>query len=102
MIVLGFVVERFDLVVHGAQAAAARAPSLLHLRPGELAGLALMAAGLVVVAVAIARFVKTAREIDDEAPNKGPGKKLDVALGALLVLVGAALLGYVVFNLLVR
>jgi uncharacterized membrane protein YidH (DUF202 family) len=102
MMVLGFVVERFDLFAHGAQAAAAHGPSLHNLRPGELAGLALMVAGIAVVGVAIARFLTTTREIDDQTLNRGPGEKLDVAVGVLLFLIGAALLGYLVFNVLVR
>ena len=103
MMGFGFVVERFDLVLRATPVVvAAKAAGSHNLRLGELAGLALMGAGLAVVVVAIARFLKTTREIDDETPHQGPGERLDVALAVLLFIVGAALLGYLVFNLLVR
>jgi putative membrane protein len=103
LMVFGFVVERFDLVLRATPViAAAPGPNAHNLRLGELAGLALMAAGLAVVVVAVARFMKTTREIDDETPHKGPGEQFDVAMGVLLFLIGAALLGYVLFNLVVR
>ena len=103
MMGFGFVVERFDLFLRATPVVApSPLPGAHNLRLGELAGLALMAAGLAIVGVAIGRFLKTTREIDDEVVHKGPGERLDVALGVLLFLVGAALLGYLVFNLLVR
>ena len=103
MMGFGFVVERFDLFLRATPVVAPSPfPGAHNLRLGEMAGLALMAAGLVIVVVASARFMKTAREIDEEKVHKGPGERTDVALGALLALVGAALLGYLVFNLLVR
>jgi hypothetical protein len=52
-----------------------------------------------VLVVAIARFVTTARQIDDDEQHEGPGARFDIALTALLFLVGAALFGYLVFNL---
>jgi putative membrane protein len=103
MMGFGFVVERFDLFLRATPVVAPSPfPGAHNLRLGELAGLALMAAGLAIVIVAIGRFMKTTREIDDEETHKGPGEQLDVALGVLLFLIGAALLGYLVFNLLVR
>jgi putative membrane protein len=103
MMGFGFVVERFDLFLRATPVVAPSPfPGAHNLRLGELAGLALMAAGLAIVGVAIGRFMKTTREIDDEATHKGPGEQLDVALGVLLFLIGAALLGYLVFNLLVH
>jgi hypothetical protein len=78
----------------------------LHLAPnsgarfGEAAGLGLMIMGLAIVAVATVRFVKTARDIDDTAQHVGPGSKFDLALAGLLFLLGAALLAYMVSNIL--
>ena len=103
LMVFGFAVERLDLVIRGTPVIAPPPlPGAHSLRLGELAGLALMVAGLAVVVVAIWRFLKTTREIDDQTPHKGPAEQFDVALGVLLFIVGAALLGYLVFNLIVR
>jgi putative membrane protein len=100
----GFVVERFDLFLRATPIvfAAAQVTSSHNLRLGELAGLALMAAGLAVLIVAIARFLATARLIDDPEVHKGPGARFDIALALLLFLVGAALFGYLAFTLVVR
>jgi putative membrane protein len=96
----GFLVERFDLVLRYAPSlAVAHAPSDQRVRIGELAGLALMVAGLAMVLVAILRFLAAAREIDDAAPHEGPGAKLDIALAALLFVLGCALFGYLIINL---
>ncbi len=103
MMGFGFVVERFDLFIRATPIVlAAHTTSEHNLRLGELAGLAVMVAGLVMLVVAIWRFTKTSREIDDETLHKGPGERFDIALAALLFIVGAALFGYLVFNLLVR
>jgi len=99
----GFVVERFDLFLRVSPILfAAHTTSSHNLRLGELAGLALMAAGLAVLIVAIARFLATARLIDDPEVHKGPGARFDIALALLLFLVGAALFGYLAFTLVVR
>jgi putative membrane protein len=103
MMGFGFVVERFDLFLRASPIVlAARTTTSHNLRLGELAGLALMAAGLTVLVAAIARFIVTARQIDDPAEHKGPGARFDVALAGLLFLVGAALFGYLAFTLAVR
>ncbi len=103
MMGFGFVVERFDLFLRATPIVLASHTTTSHnLRLGELAGLALMGAGLTVVVVAIARFVTTARQIDDPEEHKGPGARFDIALAALLFLVGAALFGYLAFTLVVR
>jgi len=103
MMGFGFVVERFDLFLRASPIVFAAHTTTSHnLRLGELAGLALMLAGLAMLIVAIARFARTARQIDDDVEHKGPGERFDVALAVLLFLVGSALVGYLVFNLLVR
>ncbi len=103
MMGFGFVVERFDLFLRASPIVlAARTTTSHNLRLGELAGLALMAAGLIVLVVAIARFIVTARQIDDPDEHKGPGARFDIALASLLFIVGAALFGYLAFTLAVR
>ena len=99
----GFVVERFDLFLRATPVGlAAHSTSSHNLRLGEVAGLALMGAGLAVLIVSIARFLSTARLIDDPGEHKGPGARFDVVLAVLLFLVGAALFGYLAFTLVVR
>lgn len=96
----GFLVERFDLILRLTPIfAAARPVSAQQLRVGGLAGLALMVVGLAIVVVATARFLKSARDIDDERPHAGPGSRFDLALSALLFLLGCALFGYLAVNL---
>jgi putative membrane protein len=95
----GFLVEKFDLFLRVARASLA--PHVVALpgpRPAEAAGLGLMVFGLAIMAVATTRFLKTAKEIDDTAQHVGPGTKLDVALSALLILLGCALLAYLVYT----
>ena len=91
----GFLVERFDLFLQIA------APSLTGRRlsvPGEkfgnVAGLALIAAGTAIVAVSGIRFLRTAKAVDSDEMLHGPGTRIDVALAALLVLLGFALFIY--------
>ena len=97
----GFLVEKFNLFLQVARSSmGVHMTSPGGVRFGEAAGLGLMVMGLGMVAVAAARFLKTAKEIDDPAPQSGPGSRLDLALGGMLFLLGCALLGYLVVNLL--
>jgi len=96
----GFLVERFDLILRLTPAAyAIHGVSPHGLRIGALAGLVLMAVGLAIVAVATARFLQSARQIDDVEVHAGPGSRFDVALSILLLLLGLALFGYLTVNL---
>jgi putative membrane protein len=103
MMGFGFVIERFDLFLRATPIVLAAQTTTSHnLRLGELAGLAVMVAGLAMLLIALARFVRTSREIDDTQEHKGPGERFDIALAGMLFIVGAALFGYLVFNLFVR
>ena len=46
------------------------------------------------VAIAAVRFLITARNIDSEDMRQGAGSRIDVALAALLILLGSALFIY--------
>jgi len=100
MMAFGFLVEKFDLFLQIARGTLAlrKAP-----RPspglGEIAGIGLMVFGLAIVAVAATRFLKTAKEIDDPVQHVGPGSKFDLALAAMLSMLGCALLAYLVSTL---
>ncbi|HLI13097.1 MAG TPA: DUF202 domain-containing protein [Alphaproteobacteria bacterium] len=91
----GFLVEKFDLFLEigvrtltGSDAAVPQHPF------GEVAGLALIILGTAMVAVAAGRFLATARAIDRQELRPGTGSRVDVALAALLVLLGIALFVY--------
>ncbi len=97
----GFLVEKFNLFLQAeriALPALATRTGTPHV--GEIAGLALMVLGLAIVALSTTRFLKTAKDIDDEAMHAGPGSRFDVVLAGLIFLLGSALLAYLVFNLL--
>jgi putative membrane protein len=96
----GFLVEKFNLFLQVARATlGVKMASAGGLRFGEAAGLGLMVMGLAMIAVATARFLRTSRQIDDPQPLAGPGSRLDIALAALLFLLGCALLAYLVVSL---
>jgi putative membrane protein len=91
----GFVVDKFDLFLQVA------APSLVGRRlsaPGQVfgnvAGLTLIVLGIAMIVIAAARFLLTAKSIDSENLVPGTGSKFDLALGALLALLGFALFIY--------
>jgi len=46
------------------------------------------------IAVAALRFFRTAKQIDSEETEPGPGVRFDLTLAALLVLLGCSLLLY--------
>jgi putative membrane protein len=85
----GFLVEKFDLFLE--LAAAGRALSLPGQKFGNIAGLAFIVLGTVMVGIAAARFVMTAKNIDREDLRPGTGSRIDVAFAGLLVLLGCAL-----------
>jgi len=93
----GFLVERFDLFL------AIMAPGALQQRIsvhrsefGQVAGLVLIVAGVAMIVLATLRFARTAQRIDDEKAWPGTGSRLDIALAALLGLLGIALFLYLV------
>ena len=91
----GFLIERFDLFLQMA------APSLANrkLSPegeefGKIAGFALIILGTAMIAIAAARFLVTAKNIDSDEPHPSTGARVDLALAALLVLLGLSLVLY--------
>jgi putative membrane protein len=101
----GFLVEKFDLFVSIAaremankQVAAAHTPSIGGQTLGNLAGLVLILLGGATLVLAIVRFRKTALDIDSSERRQGPGERLDITLGGLLVLLGAAMAVYLVYT----
>ncbi|HVH78793.1 MAG TPA: DUF202 domain-containing protein [Stellaceae bacterium] len=98
----GFLVAKFDLFlrIEGAASAARAIPGSRGFI-GDAAGLALFVLGAVVMVLAIIRFRLTTRDIDAAELRPGPGERVDVALVALMVLLGVVLfvyLGYTVMT----
>jgi putative membrane protein len=91
----GFVIEKFDLFL----AALAPQSALKLIAPhgqkfANAAGLAFIAIGVVMIVIAGLRFVWTAKAIDVEETLPSPGERFDLALAALIGLLGAALFLY--------
>jgi uncharacterized membrane protein YidH (DUF202 family) len=60
----------------------------------NMAGLAFIGIGVVMIVVAGFRFRKTAKGIETEDAVPSPGERFDLALAVLLALLGVALLLY--------
>jgi putative membrane protein len=91
----GFLLERFDLFLQIA--AVTLGPSAPHFPAtgfGRAAGLALLLLGVAITAIAALRFFKTRKAIDSPELHAVTGLRLDVALAALVVLLGLALMFY--------
>ena len=91
----GFVIERFDLFLH---AAAPQLPLLRSTVHGEkfadAAGLAFIGIGVAMVLIAGIRFAVTGKSIDADETVTRSGGRFDMALAALVALLGAALILY--------
>ena len=91
----GFLVERFDLFLEiAAPSLADRTLSPVGRQFGHIAGLTLIVLGTAMIAVAAVRFLRTAKIIDAHAEHPSTGARIDLALAALLVLLGCSLLVY--------
>ena len=100
VIAFGFLVERFDLfLAFMLTADQKRVAAVPQSGFGHIAGLTLIVLGMVMIGVATFRFLRTAREIDDEKVYPGTGNRADLALAALLVVMCAALLIYLAHTL---
>jgi putative membrane protein len=91
----GFLVEKFDLFLEvAAPSLAGRTLSLPSQKFGNIGGLALIVLGTAMIAIAAIRFLITAKTIDSDALHPSPGSRVDLALAALLVLLGCGLFVY--------
>ena len=95
MMAFGFLLERFDLFLQIATVTLGpNAPHFPTTGFGREAGLALLIVGVAMTAIAAVRFLKTRKAIDNPELQMVTGLRLDVALAALLVLLGLALVFY--------
>ncbi len=90
----GFVIERFDLFLQVMASQTQRQVSAHGQTFANLAGLAFIAIGIAIIAVAGWRFARTTKELetDDEVPSAGA--RFDVALAGLIGLLGVSLFLY--------
>jgi putative membrane protein len=96
----GFLVERFNIFLKMA------ATSLHQGTPpgigegfGRAAGIILILAGAATIFLSAYRFRKTAHAIDSEDQVATPGLKADFSLGLTLVILGVALVVYLIHTL---
>ena len=100
----GFLVEKFDLFVSLASRQVADKQVAAHTALiggqtlGNIAGLVLILLGCATLVLAIVRFRKTARDIDNPDKCVGPGERLDMTLGGLIVLLGAMMFVYLAYT----
>jgi inner membrane protein YidH len=104
----GFLVEKFDLFVSlaaremASKEAAARLPSVGGQTLGNIAGLLLIVLGCATMILAIVRFRKTTLDIDSQEKCVGSGERLDITLGGLIALLGAAMFVYLAYTTISR
>jgi putative membrane protein len=91
----GFVIERFDLFLQLAAPQLALRQAAPHGQMiANMAGLAFIGIGVLMIVIAGFRFRKTARDIETEDAVPSPGERFGLALAVLLVLLGLALFLY--------
>ena len=91
----GFVIERFDLFLQVAAPQLALRQAAPHSQMiANIAGLAFIGIGVVMIVIAGIRFRKTAKDIESEDVVPSPGERFDMALAVLLMLLGLALFLY--------
>jgi len=98
----GFLVAKFDLFLKIAAQSLAdgrRVATVPGGGFGGVAGIMLIVAGTLMVAVAAARFVRIGRAIDS-TELRADGARMDLALAGLLVVLGIALVLYLAHTLL--
>jgi inner membrane protein YidH len=91
----GFVIEKFDLFL----VALAPQTALKQVAPhgqkfANAAGLAFIAIGVLMVVISGIRFTATAKAIDTEETQLSPSERFDLALAALIGLLGVSLFLY--------
>jgi len=91
----GFLIERFDLFLRYLAPQFAQRQLALHGQAfANWAGLAFIVLGVVMIALASLRFAKTAKDIETDKEVPSPGARFDLALAALVGLLGVALFLY--------
>jgi putative membrane protein len=91
----GFVIERFDLFLQIAAPQIALKQVAPHSqRFANAAGLAFIGIGVAMIIIAGFRFVGTTKAIETDDAVPSSGERFDLALAALIALLGVSLLLY--------
>ncbi len=104
VIAFGFVIEKFDLFLITLERTAVGLGSRLkvaHLSGGALGrydGLAFIAVGIVIIALATVRFMRTTALIDDPKPHSARGVRAELVVSVILVVLVAAYSIYLVIS----
>jgi putative membrane protein len=105
LMALGFLVTRFNLFLRiAAQSSSDGGAGSISVPSGtfgDIAGLLLILAGTVMVAAAAIRFIRIRRAIDSPEQHVD-GSRMDLALAALLLVLGIALALFLSHSLLTR
>jgi len=90
----GFLIERFDIFLATMARGAAFQPALDGYKFANAAGFAFILFGVAMTVIATTRFFRLAREIDKPEAVPSSGSLSNLALAALIVLLGLSLLLY--------
>jgi len=91
----GFLVERFDIfLAYIAPQSSSRAVPLHGQKFANEAGLAFILLGVAMIAIAAIRFFRIAKDIERSKTVPSSGSPFDLALAALLLLMGFSLFLY--------
>ena len=91
----GFVIEKFDLFLQVIAPQTAQRQIAPHGQTfANAAGLAFIAIGVAMIVIAGVRFAKTAKDIETDADVPSTGERFNLALAALIGLLGVALFLY--------
>jgi len=95
LMAFGFLLERFDLFLEmAALTLGNKVPHRADTGFGREAGLVLVLTGVAITIVSAIRFIRINRAIASEMPESMGGTRFDIALAALLVLLGLGLAAY--------
>ncbi len=103
VIAFGFVIERFDLFLmvaaNSMPGAAVQGAQVALSKPlGKYGGAILIAAGLVLILTAVARFVRTGRRLDDPATYPASDVRAEVVWSSVIVLLIGGFSAYLVLG----
>jgi putative membrane protein len=103
VIALGFLIEKFNLVIQAMAISTSVAATRLQLERltgslGRYDGMALIFMGLALIVFQTARFARTGRLLDDAEPHAATSVRTELIFSAVLVLLVSGFAGYVVLG----
>ncbi|HQT86824.1 MAG: hypothetical protein B7Z57_10520 [Acidiphilium sp. 37-60-79] len=96
----GFLVERFDIFLKIAGQSLHKSINLSGQVASALVGVSLIIAGALMVAAAMLRFAHNRKAIENPTPQPIQSGRLDLALAALISLLGIGLAAYLSITML--